>query len=274
MNSDLRNVESHFQFGENWQDFSATLDESDLEKAVRSLATLLPADIVRGQSVLDIGSGSGLSAAAAFRLGARHVTAVDIDEQSVSATRGNLRKFVPAGDADVGVLSVFDLEKAGLGKFDIVHSWGVLHHTGNLDEALACAARRVTESGVLALSLYRRTPIDAFWVLEKRIYTNGSKLLRETFQAIYKLAYLAGIVLTGRNPWRYVREYGQNRGMSWTHDVNDWLGGYPYESIEADELIARMEKLGFKNEVAIVRPVAALGIFGAPCNEYRFRKAR
>jgi 2-polyprenyl-3-methyl-5-hydroxy-6-metoxy-1,4-benzoquinol methylase len=274
LNIDLRNVESHFQFGENWQHFSATLDRRDLEKAVQSLSALLPADVVRGKSVLDIGSGSGLSAAAAFRLGARHVTAVDIDERSVSATRGNLQKFAPGGDADVRILSVFDLESAGLGKFDIVHSWGVLHHTGNLDEALACAARCVADGGVLALALYRRTAVDRLWVIEKRIYTNGSKTLRKIFRAVFKLAYLMSIGFTGRSPWRYIREYGRNRGMDWAHDIHDWLGGYPYQSIEADELNAQMAQLGFTNEIAVVRPVAALGVFGAPCNEYRFRRKR
>lgn len=42
-----------------------------------------------GQDVIDFGCGSGILAVAALKLGARHVTAVDIDPQALLATRNN-----------------------------------------------------------------------------------------------------------------------------------------------------------------------------------------
>jgi 2-polyprenyl-6-hydroxyphenyl methylase/3-demethylubiquinone-9 3-methyltransferase len=138
---------------------------------------------------------------------------------------------------------------------------------------LLSAAQQIKAGGVFAVSLYRRTAIDRFWVAEKRFYTNASNAVRSLIRGVFKFAYLTSITLSGRNPWNYLRNYGGDRGMDWSHDVHDWLGGFPYESIEADELAERMKQLGFVQEKAIVRPVAVFGLFGAPCNEYLFRKA-
>ena len=47
---------------------------------------------VEGASVLDMGCGSGILGIAAALLGAKRVTAVDIDEASVGVTRENVLK--------------------------------------------------------------------------------------------------------------------------------------------------------------------------------------
>jgi 2-polyprenyl-6-hydroxyphenyl methylase/3-demethylubiquinone-9 3-methyltransferase len=272
MNANLKDAASHFQFGENWNEFAASIDQARLDASVASLACLLPPELIAGRDFLDIGSGSGLSAVAALRLGARHVTAVDIDKESVATTRSVLERFAPGASADVRLLGVFDLDRSGLRQFDIVHSWGVLHHTGDLAHALASATRHVRPGGLLVVSVYRRTPLDWFWIAEKRHYTHGPLLLRSIIRAVFKSAYLLGIAATGRSPWRYVNEYSRERGMSWSNDVHDWLGGYPYEPIESTELIRWMTALGFALDLLVERPVHAFGLFGAPCNEYRFRQ--
>ena len=41
----------------------------------------------------------------------------------------------------------------------------------------------------------------------------------------------------GRNPISMVRGYHAGRGMSWSHDVIDWLGGYPYEAATPGEVL-------------------------------------
>jgi 2-polyprenyl-6-hydroxyphenyl methylase/3-demethylubiquinone-9 3-methyltransferase len=153
---------------------------------------------------------------------------------------------------------VFDLNPDHL--YDVVHSWGVLHHTGAVWEALERAARVVKPGGWLIVALYRKTPLCAFWKWEKRWYAQrASPLSRKLSRAVYVGLASTVMLATGRNPWRFCREYNERRGMSWFHDVNDWLGGYPYESLMAAEVMERVVASGF---TVVQRPVGPSGWVG------------
>lgn len=268
---DPTSLTSHFRFGENWADFAGTLGSAQIDAAVAVLARILPAELLRGQRVLDIGCGSGLSAVAALRLGAAEVTAIDLDPVSVATAKAVLGRFSADAKWSVATASVFDLD-ASWPCFDIVHSWGVLHHTGDLMRALRHAADRVADGGTLAIALYRRTPMDRFWIAEKRLYAHGPHWVRAVIRAGFIGAYMLGLFFSGKNPVRYLRAYSRERGMSWYHDVHDWLGGYPYHAIDKSEVEANLAALGFVSDLVIERPVRLGGVFGAPCNEYRFRR--
>lgn len=60
--------------------------------------------------------------------------------------------------------------------------------------------------------------------------------------------------------------YEQERGMSWWRDIEDWLGGLPYEVSSPSEVRARVEARGFVLE----RLQAALGEGGN--DVYRSRR--
>ena len=269
--SDQTTLDSHFDFGENWADFANSLGPVQIDAATAVLTRILPAELLRGRRVLDIGCGSGISAVAALRLGASHVTAIDLDPISVATAKAVLGRFSPGGDWSVAIASVFDLDESW-SRFDVVHSWGVLHHTGDLARALRHAADRVVVGGSLAIALYRRTPSDRFWIAEKRLYAYGPHWLRGLVRAGFISIYMFGLLASGRNPIRYLRAYSRERGMSWRHDVHDWLGGYPYEAVDKAEVEANLAALGFVLDLAIDRPVRLGGLLGAPCNEYRFRR--
>ena len=162
-NDDLRAAASHFDFGKNWQSFTTTINPDAISAAKAGLAKLFADGELVNASFLDIGCGSGLSMLAAKELGAATVHGVDIDPNSVQASQSVLTAHCPGGDWSVRVKSVFDLDPDRDGRYDIVHSWGVLHHTGDLWPAIKSAAALVKPGGLFAVALYRKTPMCGFW---------------------------------------------------------------------------------------------------------------
>ena len=270
MHSKSVELGSHFKFGENWSEYSESISAGRLQIATECLRRLVLPSEIEGKDVLDIGCGSGLHAAAALSLGARSLTAVDLDPVSVETTRGVLERFAPLGSVwSADVASVFDL--AGYRTFPVVYSWGVLHHTGDMKRAIRCAAERVEAGGNIYLALYRKTPLCGFWRLEKRVYARGSRPVQRALEAgfigLEKLAFAA----KGRNFRRYLEEYEGGRGMDWYTDVKDWLGGYPYESISEAEMLAYGQELGLAPVRRFCQPPGT-GLLGSGCDEYAFQK--
>lgn len=268
MTGDLRQLDSHFAFGENWKAFVETLSEESIAEAVRGLAKLFPADELRGRDFLDIGCGSGLSMLAALRLGARSVTGIDIDPNSVEAARAVLTRHAAGQTWRTQVASVFDFAPDDGRTFDVVHSWGVLHHTGDMWPAVRKAAALVAPKGYLALALYRKTPLCGFWCVEKKFYTRSGAAVQAAITTAYRGIYKVALLATGRNPAAYIRAYKSARGMNWSHDVHDWLGGYPYESVTPQEVSAVLTGLGFDAVRTFEKPAAAKGLFGSHCDEF------
>jgi len=266
--ADLRAAESHFEFGKNWQSFASTITADTIAEAKSGLAKLFPNGELAGASFFDIGCGSGLSMLAAKELGAANVHGVDIDPYSVEASHSVLTAHLPEGGWASEVKSVFDLSPEMEGRHDIVHSWGVLHHTGDMWPAIEKAAALVKPGGLFAVALYRKTPLCRFWTWEKRLYTNAPAPITLALRLGYMALYIAGLLATGRNPFAYIRAYRSNRGMDWRHDVHDWLGGYPYQSATPQEVGAFLDRLGFTLVRSFEKPAAVKGLFGTHCDEF------
>jgi 2-polyprenyl-6-hydroxyphenyl methylase/3-demethylubiquinone-9 3-methyltransferase len=269
----LKNVESHFAFGKNWAEYASRVGDPQIEEATKGLLKLIPGNEFKGRSFLDIGCGSGLHALGAARLGVSRIAAIDIDPDSVAVTRALLagKNIKIPWRADV--MSVFDLDTARQGTFDIVYSWGVLHHTGAMWEAIDRAGSMVAPSGLLAIAIYRKTLLDPFWKFEKRLYSRAPRTVQNCLQAGYVAAFRLGKFATGGNFRDYVANYKSTRGMDFYTDVRDWLGGYPYETALAPEVDRKLVNLGFKSERVFSRPIG-VGIFGSGCDEFVYRLVR
>jgi SAM-dependent methyltransferase len=267
---DLTRREEHFDFGSNWAQFAESIDVAQISHAERCLRNLI-GDSLSGQSFLDIGCGSGLSALAAISLGAARVRAVDLDIKSVATTQSFLKLHAARANWSASLRSVLELDPATDGAYDVVYSWGALHHTGAMWDAIRKAAALVKEHGRFVLAIYQRTPCCGFWRWEKKMYSRSPTWMAAAIRTTYKAAFLGAYLTTGRNPFRYSAEYGRNRGMRWSNDVHDWLGGYPYESATADEIDVTMKSLGFQREKIVLCNVRA-GIFGSACNEFVYRR--
>jgi SAM-dependent methyltransferase len=271
-------VDSHFRFGENWAEFAQSIDATRIDQAERDLARLLGTRDLTGLRFLDIGSGSGLHSLAALRLGASCVTAIDLDPQSVATTRRLLTEFATGMPWTAELRSVFELEPHNFGRFDIVYSWGVLHHTGAMREAIRKAAALVGDGGRLGVALYGRTALCGFWRAEKRLYSRSPKALQSVMRGLYVTAYrLVQWARAARRGRRfdfreYASKYHERRGMNFHNDVHDWLGGYPYESIAPHELRTFLRELGFSETRSFIQPGRRDGLLGAGCDEYVFER--
>jgi 2-polyprenyl-6-hydroxyphenyl methylase/3-demethylubiquinone-9 3-methyltransferase len=262
---------AHFEFGENWRSYAATIDQKRIDAAVAGVRKLFP-DGLHGRSFLDIGCGSGLHSLAAHSLGASPVIAIDIDENSITATKQTLSRFAPADNWNACVLSVFDASPEILGQFDVVYSWGVLHHTGNMWTAIENAAALVKNGGEFAIAIYNATLMDPFWTAEKRIYSSLPKAGQWLIQQAFVAAWLVGKRIRGIPPARFLKDYYHSRGMNFSHDAHDWLGGYPYETASAEQLRSFFAKLGFR-ELRGFPKSKSVGVFGSICHEFVFQKA-
>lgn len=270
--NNLKSVDTHFAFGENWSQYAALIDDTKIQEAEKGLLRLVTKEELAGKSFLDIGCGSGLHALAALRLGAAQVLATDIDPNSVATTKAVLDKYAPTGSQyEVQEVSVFDLPAATKEQYDIVYSWGVLHHTGAMYEAITAATKLVAPSGMFAVALYRTTPMCGVWTRIKRWYAHTSKTSQRRARAVYLFLKKIRFRLSGRDFQAYKDNYFSSRGMSFEHDVHDWLGGYPYESITPIQAKEYMRTLGYTEVRKFVHD-SGIGFFGTGCDEFVFKK--
>lgn len=261
-----------FGFGANWRGFLARLDEGRIRQAEDSVAALLGARDLNGLRLLDIGSGSGLFSLAARRLGAE-VVSFDFDPDSVACTE-SLRQHSFPNDPAWRVLrgSVLDSQfLESLGSFDLVYSWGVLHHTGDQWAALGNAARCVSPGGKLAIALYNRQPFfTPLHSAMKRLYCKSPWAGRLAIALAYALGVGAALavadLLRGRSPLARHRSSGLPRGMSFWHDVVDWVGGWPFETSTPEQVFGFCRARGF--ELRFLRTVGGK----SGCNEFVFAR--
>jgi 2-polyprenyl-3-methyl-5-hydroxy-6-metoxy-1,4-benzoquinol methylase len=264
-----------FSFGRNWASFLKRLNEARIAEAEKNLIEFLGEESLAGRSFLDVGSGSGLSSLAARRLDAR-VTSFDYDGESVACTEELRRRYLP--DDPSWIIeqgSVLDTEYlAGLGQFDIVYSWGVLHHTGAMWQAMANLKPMVKTAGLLFIAIYNDYgEVSRSWLERKRRYNALPRVLRP-FYAIYvwmpqELKMLAGSMRSGelRGYIRELTSASSGRGMSWLHDVIDWVGGYPYEYASVSDITEFYRCDGF--EPIKIRENTSFG-----CHQLVFKRVR
>jgi len=237
-------TDTRFAFGRNWHAFAADITEARIAAAEVSLRSMLGVDRLTGHTFLDIGSGSGLFSLAAFRLGASRVHSFDYDPDSVSCTTQTRQRYAPAADTwTVERGSVLDDQYlARLGTFDVVYSWGVLHHTGDLWGAMDHAARLVNPDGTFFIAIYNDQGVRSrLWWHAKRAYCR-QPVIRPVLASLLALYFgargaLGDLVVTRTNPLKRYYQPAGLRGMKFWPDLIDWFGGFPFEVAKPEAVL-------------------------------------
>lgn len=253
-----------FAFGKNWRDFCESLQYEDYAAAKESLKRLVPD--LHGKTFLDVGCGSGLFSISASALGAKKVLGFDFDQDSISASQ-KILEIVSQWDSDVKkdtiefkVESILN-ENINIERHDVVYSWGVLHHTGDMYTAFERIKNLVAENGALVLAIYNKHFTSPVWKLIKYTYVKSPSFIKKILIFLVMLIkFPIVLIIWRRNPFK------KRRGMHFYTDIVDWVGGYPYEYASADEVTEFFEARGFK----LIKLIKTKGFTG--CNEFVFEK--
>jgi 16S rRNA G966 N2-methylase RsmD len=245
-----------FEFGKNWSDFiQNSMSPERVEAAKKRLLAALRLPDLKGKTFLDIGCGSGLHSLAAVRAGAAQVVSFDFDDNSVTTTKYIKQTYADDSKWVIMKGSVLDAEfMKRLEPADVVYAWGVLHHTGNMWQAITNARIPLITNGVMFVALYSYTayqnsahsgmPTPEQWLKIKQLYNCCPVLLKRMMEWLYVfMVFLKPPILRS---WSIIKRYRdfvqlkqnyvQQRGMEIWTDIRDWLGGWPMEFVKELEL--------------------------------------
>jgi 2-polyprenyl-3-methyl-5-hydroxy-6-metoxy-1,4-benzoquinol methylase len=262
-----------FEFGKNWAKFLELLTDERIENAKKSLCEFLELSSLTGKSFVDVGSGSGLFSLAARMLGAK-VHSFDFDPKSVACTVELKRRYFP-NDADWTIAEASALDRRyiqTLGSFDIVYSWGVLHHTGAMWQALDNVHELVKPGGLLFIAIYNdQGGWSRRWTRIKKGYNHMPQILRTPYAFVVMLPWTIGGAILAAMRWSlrawlktWTDDSKYARGMNRWRDVIDWIGGYPFEVAKPEQIFQFFRERSF--DLRMLRTCGG----GLGCNEFVF----
>jgi 2-polyprenyl-6-hydroxyphenyl methylase/3-demethylubiquinone-9 3-methyltransferase len=188
----------------------------------------------------------------------------DFDAESVACTKELRESYDPDGPWRVEQGSALDRTfLASLGQYDVVYSWGVLHHTGALWDALDAVTALVAPAGLFWVALYNdQGRKSQAWAKLKKWYVSTGPIGKKVIHGTVGNALYARSAIGDK-----VRKRTRRRGMDRRRDIVDWIGGWPFEVSSREDVIAFYEERGLQLE-----KVNSVGRLGGN-NEFLFRRS-
>ena len=257
-----------FDFGENWDNFSKkALSETNILQAKKDFKELTEGIDLHEKSFLDIGFGQGLNLLIATENEAKTV-GCDINPKCEIVLNKNRKFFTSSQKVEIPIFvgsilenkTIEDIKKYAQ-KYDIVHSWGVLHHTGKMWDAIKISSELVADSGYYIIAIYNRNKTAKMWLFLKKLYNKSPFFFKKIMLFSYIPLLFVKTLLSG------IKNLQQTRGMNFYYDAIDWLGGYPYEYASKQEIVDFL-----KDDFELINYIPTWGMSG--CNQFVFKRRR
>jgi len=150
-------------------------------------------DQFAGKKLLEVGCGLGTDLLQ-FAKGGAHVTGVDLTPHSIELVKKRFELEGIAVDARVSDAENLPFEN---NSFDVVYSFGVLHHTPNTQKAIDEIRRVLRPGGKIAIMLYHKNSLHVWlgiplFTLWKSLQQKKSSLTRPTLMEDWVRVYDGG----------------------------------------------------------------------------------
>lgn len=140
----------------------------------------------KGKKVLEIGCGIGTDSINFVRHGAE-LTIVEFSEKSLDICKKRFEVYGLSATFYIGDVEKMD-EFLPSQTFDLIYSFGVIHHTPNPDKAFEQIAKYMNKDTELRVMLYSKISYKLFWVMMEngiKEMSNMETLIRKNAEAQY-----------------------------------------------------------------------------------------
>ena len=213
----------HERFSRPWFD---AIDARFLEGArlyatdVEPFDRLIPRALVAGKKILEIGPGMGLHTELMTRRGG-DVTAIDLTPTAVEATTKRLALKGLTARVMQGDAERLPFDDAS---FDLVWSWGVIHHSARTARIVRQIARVLKPDGQARIMVYNREGMSARVALWRDHILKG-KFLRQSYdETLWRFT-------DGFTARHYVKEQFEDLFRAFFEDVSSEICGQEADAI-------------------------------------------